>query len=177
MLILFFSFFADAAGGSEGPPWSTIFAQVYNAILFVGLIVFFLRPKAKAFFAKRHEDFLEKMNRSQNLKDKVEKQKKEMGAKLLELEKNWEQSFQKVKMEAEQRKKREVLAVEKKAKDITSEAERVVTLEKHNVVLALKKELFEEAMKDVEKRLPEKIDQRKRKELHMEFVEGLKGGA
>jgi len=174
-LFFLFTFFLESSfAAGEGVPHNFVFTQIYNVILFVGLGVYLLRPKARVFFKKRHDDFLEKIHRVQNLKQEALNEKKRIKAKILELEKNWEKSFQKVKQESLEKKEETLKEAQKQATYIEEEALKTVALTKKNLNVVLKKELFDKAFKEAMKSIPKKMDESKREEFFMEFLEGLK---
>ncbi len=177
LLGLFFlistAFFAEGAS-SESIPYSMIIAQVYNVVLFVALAVILLKSRARSFFKKRNFQFINEICRVQRTKEEALNQKKEMKSKILELEKNWENSFQKVQSEAEERKVKLLNQARKQAQYIEEESLKTVVLAQKKLGVLLRRELFDEAFEEARKKIPGKIDKRKKREFFMEFLEGLK---
>ena len=138
--------------------------------------LFFSREKACRNFLKRERKvFRKNLNRTQEFKKQVEEKKKEIELKLLDLERNWEKSFQKVKREALERKKLALEKDQKLTEHIQQEADKTIDLERSGVYFSLQSELFEKASKEAEKKMPEKLSSEKQRQLRMEFLEELKG--
>ncbi len=144
IFLVFLSQISQAASG-EGIPFGFITIQTYNVVLFSALMFFLLRGKVKTFFQERNSSFLDKVGRVQALKKEAEDRKNESQAETKEICSRME--------------------------DNTKIA---ISLAQKTATAALSQELFYKAFREASRNIPKELNEKKKQELYMEFLEGLK---
>ena len=81
---LFFPSLVWAAG--SGNPFMGVFFQAFNFILFVVLLIFFVRKPLQVFYKSRRENFLQFENMARQKEEKIQEEYKEWKEKLKKME-------------------------------------------------------------------------------------------
>ncbi len=165
--------FTTSAHGasSEGVPWFLVGPQILNFSLFVAVLFFLLKKRARDIFAQREKDYTEHLQRAEREKDEAEKQKMVVIQKLKILEADAKVAAQKAQKEAEGLKHKIISEAQAISERSLLETERTVQYERNRIISELREKLLLEAFKGAEVLLKEKLDDSQQSELNKEFVE------
>ena len=178
-LILFFScpVFAvavaaasAAAAGGAALPVSTVFAQVLNFGIALGLLFFFVRKPVCSFFLQRAEEFRSHAEKAETARARAEETKRELVHRLKKMEGSSEQDFLSLKKEAEKMKEKILGEAEEVSGRLMKESLRQTQLEYDKTVAKLREELLERSLDLASGRMKSKVDGEDLARLRHEFI-------
>lgn len=175
-LLVALSVFASGEAGHDDHqaiPGQMIILQVLNFLLFVGVLVFFLRPKVIAFFRMRAESFVAAKKRADELKKNAAENKKIMEEKLRDLENSRQATISNARNEAERLRQQIVREAEEMVVKIKDEAERSVQNEMQRARQELRTTLLTEAIDAAKKQVAKNLSDLDQRRLQGEFVEKI----
>jgi F-type H+-transporting ATPase subunit b len=164
----------EAAAGEEhhGIPFS-VTLQAINFVLYGGLLFFFLRKPAIAYFRNRHEAYKQALVKAESARREAELKKREMQERLEALELSSAESIEQARVEAEAMKKRIVEEAKSMSTHLRNEARRTAEFEIERAKGQLREELISQSVALSKKMLEEKIGEPDQKRLQTEFVDKI----
>jgi F0F1-type ATP synthase membrane subunit b/b' len=165
----------EAAGGAHGGGGipTDLYWSVANFLLFVGLLVFFLRGKIVSLFASRLQTYNEAIQRAQIAKQEAEKKRQVIADRLAKMESGSTETLKTAKLEAEELKARLVGEANTQATRLESDAQQTIRIELESAKLKLRQGLLDQSVGLSSKLLSEKIAEADQRRLQTEFVKKI----
>lgn len=176
MLLSASAFASDGGGahhGEEGIPYKLIFTQGVNLLVFVGLMVYFLRKELAKHFAERKRAFHELVDRAEKAKREAEATRREVSDKLTRMQNSAQNSMKQAEHEAEEMRKRMVTEAAVLSERMQIEAQKTAQMEIERAKAELRTEILRLAADQTEKTLRDKVGVNEKKRLQDEFVEKI----
>lgn len=174
LLLISANAFANEGGahhGEEGIPYKLILTQSVNLLIFVGLMVYFLRETLAKHFADRKKSFHELVNRAENARREAEGTRREIATKVSRIESTAQSSMKQAEQEAEEMRKKIVNEGAALSQRMQAEAQKTAQVEVERARNELRAEVLQIATEQTEKMLREKVGETEKKRLQNEFVE------
>lgn len=159
---------------AAGVPWSLIFAQTFNFLLFMGILIFLIKKFALPVFPKYRAQFLEDSTKAQKVIADAEKQKKEIEARLQKLETTYSSRMDKAKKESLELKDNLIKEAQDRAEKMQRDAsDNALSLFKSSE-RQFKMSILDQAIDKAKKDLSKSIDEKQLQRLHGEFLEEIR---
>jgi F-type H+-transporting ATPase subunit b len=162
----------EAVGEAEGIPTS-LWLQVANFLIYLALMVYFLRKPIKSYFVTRQEAFRQALIHAKTAKHEAEKRKTEIQERLSALESSAAQSLKTAKSEADAIRARILNEASELSENLRKESARAAQFEIERAKRELREELLGQSMLLATKVLTEKMADPDQKRLQTEFVEKI----
>ncbi len=177
MMLFFFSASVWASEGAhhgaEGIPYKTIITQAINLLIFIGLMVYFLRKELAKHFAERKSAFHELVNRAEKARSEAEATRKEISDRLVRMENSAQGSMKQAEVESEEMRKKMITEAKALSDRIQAEAQKSAQVEIDRARAELRTEILRMSTEQAEKTLREKVGDTEKKRLQNEFVEKI----
>ncbi len=151
-------------------PFHEIGPQIFNFLVFAGLLFYFLRKPTIALFANRASNYHAALNKASQALAEAKAQKQEIENKLTEMKRGHRDSVAQAKREAEQLKLSAVEEARAEAKRMAEEAERTIRVELDKAKAELRNFMLQQAISMADKDLGGQLDANEQKRLQKEFV-------
>ena len=159
--------------GPEGIPYKTIITQSVNLLIFIGLMVYFLRKELAKHFAERKRSFHELVNRAEKARSEAEATRKEISERLVRMESSAQDSIKQAEREAEELRKTIIKEAASISERMQVEAQKTAQVEIERARAELRSEILRMSAEQAEKSLREKVGDTEKKRLQNEFVEKI----
>jgi len=152
-------------------PWGELVVpQMVNFVLFVGVLIYFLRKPVKEHFLTKRQEFEEQRKKAEEAKVLAERKNFEIQSRLEKLEKEAVKNLEDAKKEAQSLKAKLVAESYVTAARIESEAGKMVEFEKYRVIAALRTELVTSSMRQASEHLNSRVDKKVKIQLNQDFI-------
>ena len=170
-LFLILSAPAVAAGG-EGIPVGSIIVQAVNVLIFIGLMIFFVRPKMRAFFEDRRKAYDLAVNQAQALRQKADQEKREIEEKIANFQRLNTAELERAKQEAEALKQSMLAQGENLAANIRKEAAQAAENELNKAKQELRAMILQQALETSRNKFSE-LSSLDHKKMNQQFLDNL----
>ncbi len=150
-----------------------VFYQAINFFCLVGLLYYFLRKPAKAYFAKRHDDLTSAIREAKRLKEEAEAKHQEYVLKIRNLETESTRILNQIRAEGEASKIRMIEEAKRISESIETEAKRAANNEVEKARAELYDEVLEQALAGARALLTKSVAEKDQLRLQKEFVEKI----
>lgn len=172
------SFANEEEGGhhaaATGIP-TEVYLQAANFLIFVGLLVYFLRQPVKNYFASRGATFNAAVEKARAARIEAENKNKEIKDKLYQIETEQKTSLAQAQKEAELLKQQLVAEGRNLAAKLKVDAERTLAAEVEKARIALRVDLLAQSTQMAQKVLADKnkLQEQDQARLQTEFVDKI----
>ena len=167
---------ANEGGGHEehagGIP-TVVFYQIFNFVLYAGILIFLLRKKIAGHFRDRQQNFRQALVRAQAAQNEAEANKRDIQMRLAKQQAGETDSVGRAHAEAEELRRRILEEAELAARGLREEAHRTAQLEIERAKQELRAELVQEAMNIARRQWSEKMADNDQRRLQSEFVDKI----
>lgn len=163
---------ALAAGGGDGVPTTLVTFQIINILLFLGLLVYFVRPKVREYFTNRKDNYIDSVSKAEKMKIEADKEKKEIEAKIASFKASAASEIEKAKADAESMKKNIIEQAKQLSANIESETAKTVENEMVKAKAALRASLLEQSLNDARSKFAN-ISSGDHQKMNKQFIDGL----
>jgi F-type H+-transporting ATPase subunit b len=167
---------ALASGGEEGGGSSELLFQSINLILILGIIFYFARKPAIAFFAERREQISNELDSAAELLSQAEIRNSELQRRLVDLQSEIEEIRETTRRRAEEESERILAEANRSAERIQSDAAAAVSQELQRAQQALRAEAAGLALELAGQILSEQVSDGDRERLLDEFITRVEPG-
>ncbi len=157
------------AAVEHGIPYKLILVQAGNFLVLIGLLVYFLKDKTRAYFKQRASSYRELVGRAEAARSEAQAQKNEIEARLKRLENGAQQSQNDAQQEAEQLKQKLMSEAKLFSERLTQEAQFAAELEIDKAKKQLRRELLNVAVEAATSKLKNEVEEKDRQRLQNEF--------
>lgn len=165
-------FAASAAEGGHDIP-STVILQAINFTIFFALLVYFLRKPIREFFKSREQIYRQALLKGEAARREAEKKRRDIQARLRELEASADESLDSARTEATALKLQIQQDAEELANRLREEANRTTQLEVEKARAILREEMLAQSVALSRKLLADKMADGDQKRLQTEFVDKI----
>jgi F-type H+-transporting ATPase subunit b len=160
---------AETAGHAAGIPMSVTY-QVINFVIYIALLVYFLRNPIRNFFKNREQLYKQALVKGESARRDAEKKKRDIQQQLRALEASSDDSLDNARAEATALKLQIQQEGEELSARLREEAERSTTIEIARAKTQLREEMLTQSVALARKLLEDKIAEPDQKRLQSEFV-------
>lgn len=151
-------------------PFHELGPQIFNFLIFAGLLFYFLRKPTIDMFANRASNYHAAVNKASQALEEALARKQEIESKLTEMKRGHKESIAQAKKEAEALKANAVEEARAEAKRMAEEAERTIRVELDKAKTELRNFMLQQAISMADKDLGGQLDANEQKRLQKEFV-------
>lgn len=167
---------AFAAGsGHHGP--SAVIPYAVNFVVFVGLLIYFLKTPVAEFFKNYRETFLEQSSKASEAAAAAERQKKEIEDELKKLETTYSSKIEASKKEAQALREKLVKESQDRSARLIADTNESAALLFKVAEQNIKSQILDQALKSAKTDLSKKVDVKESQRLHGEFLEEISVGS
>lgn len=162
----------EVAGHSVEIPMAVTY-QVINFVIYIGLLVYFLRKPIKNFFSTREQVYKQALVKAESARKDAERRKHEVEQRLNSLELSANETLADARAEAAAIKKQIQEEATVLAQRLRDEASRSAELEIERAKSELRDEMLVQSVALAKKLLQDKIAEPDQKRLQTEFVDKI----
>lgn len=171
LALLLVSTQAQAAG--DGIPTHLITVQLVNVLIFLGLLVYFLRPIVKSYFSNRKTEYVTTVSKAEDLKKEADQQKAEIESKIANFKKEAALEIEKAKSEAEELKAKIIQQGDDLSETIKTEAQKTIQNELEKAKNELKASILEQSLNAARDKFSTQLNADDHKKMNKSFVESV----
>lgn len=163
---------SSAHGDPHAIPWSNLFVQAFNFLLFATLLFLAVRKTIKALFENRARDYQQLVSRAEAARLEAERGKQNIKDRLAKLESSADQGMKQARLEAEELRARMIQEAKTLAARLETEAERSAKVEAEKAKAELRRDLLQQALRETREDL-KKLGSTEQKKLQVEFADKI----
>ncbi len=134
------SFASEQGGGHTADDWKKLALKTFNFVILVGLLVYFLAPKIKAFFVDRQKEIKESLEQASTEKAEAEKQYRDYSEKIDKASAEIDGIFEMIKAQGVTEKQKIIEDAQKVAAKMKEDAKARIEQELSKATIQLRSE-------------------------------------
>lgn len=154
-------------------PTDLITVQLVNVFIFIGILVYFLRPVIKNHFQSRKNLYVETVNKAEVLKKDADAQKAEIESKIASFKSDSEAELKRTKEEAEKLKASIIEQGEALSANIKKEAQKTIENELSKAKANLKQSILEQSLNEARSKFASNLSGDDHKNMNKRFVDSV----
>lgn len=154
-------------------PVDTIIVQLVNVSIFIGILIYFLRPVVKSHFSGRKNIYIETVGKAEELKKEADQQKAEIESKIASFKKTAEREMSEAKTEAEALKNSIIKQGEELSVNIEKEAKKAIANELEKAKQNLRAEILSQSLADARENFSSKLTANDHDTMNKRFVDSV----
>ena len=153
-------------------PTDLITVQFVNVVIFLGILIYFLRPLVKTHFQSRKNLYIETVNKAEELKKEADAQKSEIESKIASFKTDADAELVKTNEEAAKLKASIIKQGEELSENIKKEAQKTIANELVKAKANLKQSILEQSLNEAREKFS-RLNGDDHKNMNKRFVDSV----